>query len=58
MFNCEYCHETSKPSDPMVTIPIKFREKLYENGVIGKETVKEIKVCNPCATKIQEILNG
>lgn len=53
MYNCGFCHNTSKPKESMTRIVTETRDKEYNNyGKVsyGSEIVKEVPACLSCAT--------
>ena len=59
MFKCEKCKKTTKPYEKMTRQVIAKRNKTYVNNVDGQEkitegyeTVKEISLCEKCASEI------
>lgn len=51
MYNCGFCHNTSKPKESMNRIVTETRDKEYNNhGKVsyGFEIVKEVRACPAC----------
>ena len=56
MFNCQSCYRTTQPTEKQVRVVVESRPKVYYNDrkeVEGEgfETVREIRVCEPCGAK-------
>ena len=52
MYKCNACGKNSEPKEKCNIVPIKFRTKHYPNGTIGKEIVKETKLCRKCVLAV------
>lgn len=59
MFKCEKCKRTTKPYEKMTRQVVTTRNKTYVNNIgdhekitEGYETVKEISLCEKCASEI------
>ena len=48
MFDCQQCGRTTEPGEKMAHKVIQKRPKVYKNGGVGWEIVKEISVCMNC----------
>ncbi len=48
MYKCNACDKISEPKEKCNIVPIKFRTKHYKKGTVGKEIVKETKLCGKC----------
>lgn len=62
MFKCDKCGKTTEPREKLTKRPIMFRDRVYQNLIVvgkktfpitsfGKEIVKEINLCETCASK-------
>lgn len=62
MFKCQSCRQQSAPGQGQVRKVVEVRKKVYENVVKrgkhtktirseGFETVREVGICAPCASK-------
>lgn len=49
MFNCDFCHRTSKPLDGQTKIMTKVRKRTYPYGTYGFEPLEEKVACWTCA---------
>lgn len=64
-FRCEACHEVQPSGERPTTVVLEERPRAYStldkdgNPHQGKEVVREMKVCNPCAELLQpEVSNA
>ena len=53
MIRCRNCGKLSERGTPTFLHVTKTREKVYENGGWGFETVEEVRVCSPCNSNIE-----
>lgn len=51
MFVCKKCNRQTKPNEKMSKSIVEKRNKVYNNGSIGREIVKEIDICTECHDK-------
>ena len=55
MFICENCNKQSGPKEKQTKTVIKTRNKVYPDGNIGTEIVKEINIGPCCVNKKKEM---
>ena len=57
-FRCQGCNESQPPCCTQTRVVTKIREKTYHDkyaDTIGVETVEELALCEPCATKTKDV---
>lgn len=54
MFVCNSCGKNVGPGVSQKKIVVEARDKVYDTGYNGRETVEEWACCQKCADKIQE----
>lgn len=46
MYKCDACGRISEPKEGCNIVPVQTRVKHYKEGTVGREIVKEQKMCN------------